>query len=211
MSNKIVLLSLLLISSAYAGRTQSFEGKITYKNTYKSKLPNFTDEQFTAMLGYQQEYFFKKGNFKSVSNGNFFQWQIYILKDNKLYNKLANSETLFWMDAAVNNDEVIKTELTKSAVTVLGHTCDEVVLTCKSGIQKYYFTSKIGVDPQLFSNFHYQNWSTFISTAKALPVKMLIENQQFVMESVAIEISAMKLDDTLFRLPANAKIEKSPF
>jgi len=211
MSTKIILLSLLLISSAYTGRTQNFEGKITYKNTYKSKLPNLNDEQFTAMLGYKQEYLFKDGNFKSVSNGNFFQWQIYVLKDNKLYNKLANSETLFWMDAAINNDVVIKTELTRGAVTVLGHTCDEVVLTCKSGVQKYYFSSTLAVDPALFTNFRYQNWSTFISQAKALPLKMSIENQQFTMESIAIEVTAMKLDDSLFVLPANAKIEKSPY
>ena len=39
---------------------QSFEGKIVYKNTYKSKLSNVTDEQFTTMMGSIQGVFHKK-------------------------------------------------------------------------------------------------------------------------------------------------------
>ncbi|MEI9910986.1 MAG: hypothetical protein WDO71_15730 [Bacteroidota bacterium] len=45
---------------------QTFEGKIVYTNSYKSKMPNVTDEQFTTMMGSSQEYFIKNGDYKSV-------------------------------------------------------------------------------------------------------------------------------------------------
>lgn len=96
-----------------AAIAQPFEGKIIYENKYKSKLPNVTDEQLTAMMGSKQDYFVKAGNYKIATNGSYFQWQIYVNKDNKLYNKMTSSESLYWIDAAANPDAVIKAEIKK--------------------------------------------------------------------------------------------------
>ncbi|MCH5598643.1 hypothetical protein [Niabella ginsengisoli] len=51
---------------------QTFEGKIIYKNTYKSKMPNVTDDQFTAMMGSIQEYFIKKATINQLQMAHFF-------------------------------------------------------------------------------------------------------------------------------------------
>jgi hypothetical protein len=190
---------------------QSFEGKIVYRNSIKSKLPNVTDEQFTSMLGTTQEYFIKDGDYKSVTNGSYVQWQLYINKDNKLYNKMANSEALLWNDGAVNTDEVLKTELHKDAAEILGYKCDELVLTCKSGVQKYYFNSKVSANPKQFENHKFGNWYEYLSRAKSLPLKSIIENPQFILESVATEVTPMKLEKSLLELPENTKTIKSPY
>jgi len=190
---------------------QDFEGKIVYRNSIKSKLPNVSDEQFTSMLGSKQEYFIKGGDYKSVTNGSFVQWQLYINKDNKLYNKMANSEALLWNDGAVNTDEVLKSELNKDATEILGYKCDELVLTCKSGVQKYYFNSKLSLDPTQFINHKYGNWYEFVSRTKSLPLKSIVDNSQFTLESIATEVEPMKLVKTLFELPENTKTLKSPY
>ena len=70
---------------------QSFEGKIVYQCTYKSKFPNVSDEQLTQLMGSTQEYLIKDGDYKSITNGASFQWQLYRHADNKLYSKIANS------------------------------------------------------------------------------------------------------------------------
>lgn len=199
---------LLLQAAAIA---QPFEGKIIYENKYKSKLPNVTDEQLTAMMGGKQDYFIKSGNYKITTTGSYFQWQIYVNKDNKLYNKLANSESIYWIDAASNPDAVIKAEIKKAATEILGYTCDEITLTCKSGIQKYYYSPKLKADAKLFTNFKYQNFYEYISRTQALPLKMTIETPQFSLESVATEVKPTTLDAKLFTIPADAKLEKSPF
>src|SRR5258706_11524437 len=102
---RLLIIAISLISTLSIG--QSFEGKIVYQNNYTSKLAQVKDEQFNVMMGTRQEYYVKGGNYKSVTNGSFAQMQLYIQADNKLYNKLATSDTLYWMDGKSNNDEVV--------------------------------------------------------------------------------------------------------
>jgi hypothetical protein len=206
-----IILVVLFLTMVFSAPAQYFEGKITYQNKFKSKLPNVTDDQFNTMMGTIQEYYVKGGNFKSTANGSFFQWQIYLYKDNKLYNKFSNSETLLWIDGGTNTDEVIKSEYNKGAVTILGYLCDEIILTCKSGLQKYYFNSQLALDVKSQENLKFSNWSAYISKSKSLPLKMVIENQQFILESIATEIKPSTLNDAMFTLPPNAALAKSPY
>lgn len=190
---------------------QSFEGKIIYSNSYVSKNPQMTDQQWTSMLGQTQEYLIKGGDYKSILNGTLVQWQLYINKDNKLYNKMSNSEIAFWNDASVQGDEILKVEVNKGVMEVLGYKCDEVILTCKSGVQKYYFNSKLSVDTKLFTNHKFGNWFDYISKSNSLPLKTVIETAQFTMESLASEIISMKVNPKTFELPEGIKTEKSPY
>ncbi len=205
---KLILLLLTIASFTFG---QDFEGKIVYKNKYKSKTSNMTSEQFSSMMGTTQEYMIKGGNYRSTTNGTFFQWQLYINKDNKLYNKMANSPTLLWIDGSVNPDEVVKAEINKGVIEILGYQCDELILTCKSGIQKYYFSSKLKVDPKLFEQHKFGNWNEVMSRTSGLPLKMIIDCPQFTLECVATEILPAKLDAKIFELPKDSKVEKSPY
>jgi len=206
-----ILKLLVILLTTISAFGQDFEGKLVYKNEYKSKTPNATSEQFSSMMGTTQEYFIKGGNYKSSTNGTFLQWQLYINKDNKLYNKTANSPIILWNDGATNSDEVVKAEINKEVIEILGHKCDELVLTCNSGVQKYYFSSKLKVDPKLFEKHKFGNWNEIISRTNSLPLKMIIDSPQFTLECIATEIVPMKLDDKLFELPAASKVEKSPY
>jgi hypothetical protein len=208
---KILLVLSLSILTAVTSFAQNFEGKIFYTNTYKSKNPQMTDEQWTSMMGSKQEYLIKDGNYKSIANGTLVQWQLYINKENKLYNKLSNSETALWNDGSVQGDEVLKVELNKNVTKVLGYACDEVILTCKSGIQKYYFHSKLALDTKLFAKHKFGNWFDYLSKSNALPLKSIIDNAQFTMVNEATEIQPIKLDSKEFELPAGIKTEKSPY
>lgn len=206
----IKLLGLLLITASFAFG-QSFEGKIVYKNEYKSKIPNVTDDQFTAMMGPMQDFWIKGGNYKSAMNGTMLQWQVYIHKDNKLYNKLSSSPTALWNDGAVNPDEIIKTEINKGVIDILGYKCDELILTCKSGVQKYYFNPKIKVDAKLFEQHKFGNWSEVLAKTNSMPLKMVIDTPQFSVTSTATEVSPGKLEDKLFELPEGMQVQKSPY
>ena len=209
--NKIICAFALFLLTSYSLFAQNFEGEIIYANTYKSKSMMVSDEQLTSMMGTKQDYFLKGSEYKSVMNGKLVEWQLYNSKENKLYNKVGNTETVYWNDAAVNDDEVQKAELHKEATTILGYKCDELVLTCKSGIQKYYFNSKLGIDAKMYVNHKYGNWYAYLQKANAVPLKMIIDTEQFSVESVATEIKAGKLDDKVFVLAPGTKTAKSPF
>lgn len=128
------------------------------------------------MLGTTQNYFTQNGNYKSTTNGKLVLWQLYLNKENRLYNKMSNSETIYWNDCSIQGDNVLNVKITKNTATVLNMQCNEIILTCTSGIQKYYFNSKLSVNPNLFKNHKLGNWYDYISKAKAFPLKMVIEN-----------------------------------
>lgn len=207
---KIIAITCVLLASITVFG-QPFEGKITYTNTYKSKNTKISDQQWTTMLGSNQEYFIKGGEYKSITNGTFVQWQLYSNKDNRLYIKMANTETLLWNDASIQGDEVLKVEVNKKVTEILGYKCDEVILTCKSGVQKYYFNSKLSINTKLFANHKFGNWFEYLSKSKSLPLKSIIDTAQFTLESTATEVHRTKLDAKMFELPAGAKTEKSPY
>jgi hypothetical protein len=163
------------------------------------------------MMGTTWEYYIKEGNFKTTTDGTFFQWQLYINKDNKLYNKMSNSAAVLWNDGSVNPDEVIKSELNKGVIAILGYQCDELILTCKSGVQKYYFNSDLKVNTTLFEKLKFGNWDVIMSKTTGLPLKMIIETPQFSLESLATAVTPMKVEDKMFELPADSKVEKSPY
>lgn len=208
---RIFLLAVLAVFTWSLSSAQSFEGKIAYRNTYKSKIVNLSDEKFSSMMGDAQMYYIKDGEYKSETNGSLMQWQLYINKDNKLYNKMSNSEALVWNDGATNSDEVLKAEVNKGAIEILGYKCDELILTCKSGMQKYYYTSKVPVDAKLYANHKFGNWYDFLSRSNALPLKMIIDTAQFTLESTATEVKPMKLEQSFFELPVGVKTIKSTY
>lgn len=206
--NKLYYLLLIVFTTTFG---QSFEGKILYNNTYKSKNPQLTDLQWSTMLGSTQEYFIKEGNYKSVLNGDFMQWQIYNNSENRLYNKMSNSDTVIWNDAAIQGDEVLKVEVNKNVIEILGYKCDEVILTCKSGIQKYYFNSSLSVNSELFTNHKFGNWFDYLSKSNAVPLKLSIDSAHCTIESIAITVVPMQLESKEFELPIGSKSEKSKY
>jgi hypothetical protein len=190
---------------------QNFEGEIIYQNVYQSKIAGLSDEKFTALMGTEQDYYIKGASYKAVINGTLAQWQLYIPGENKLYTKMSNSDSAFWDNAAVNPDSVISFSLNKAVVKILGYTCDELIFNCKSGTQKYYFNTSLGIDPAKFVKHKYGNWYDYVSNSKSVPLKIEMDNEQFVMVSVAIEIKPSRLDDRIFQLPAGIQTDKSPY
>src|SRR5260221_11737103 len=150
----------VLTAAAVSG--QIFEGKITYHNSFRSKMEKLSDEQLNSSMGTVQEYYIKGGNYKSVFNGTFSQWQLYINADNRIYSKMVNSSNIVWNDAGVSDDSVINIQLNKNAAEILGYKCDELIMTGKSRTMKYYFSSALGVDTKLFANHKYGNWIDYL-------------------------------------------------
>ncbi len=202
------LFLLLLLGGTAFG--QSFEGIITYSSKFQGKSIFMSAVQWTDLMGENQEYFIKGGNYKSVGNGTLVEWQLYRSAENNIYTKTSESDSALWNDAYVQADEVLSAEVNKGALEVLGYRCDELILTCKSGVQKYYYHAAFPVDPEVFVNHRLGNWYAFVSRSKALPLKMIIDSENFLVERTAVAIKPLKLDAATFELPAGMKTKKSP-
>lgn len=204
--------SILIITVLITGvcNAQNFEGKITYQNDYTSKIPNATSEQFNAMMGTTQEYYIKGNKYKSATNGSFSQWQLYVPTENRLYSKMAVSDTLLWSDGNSNPDEAVSYEIQKNQGEILGYKCDALVVKTKTGTATYYFSKKIKIDPELYKNHQYGNWALVIEQTKSLPLKIEMETPQFRLVSTAVDIKEMEIEESVFALP-EVPTKKSPY
>lgn len=202
----------LLIAISSTVFCQNFEGKIVYESTYKSKSFLISDNKLKDMMGDIQESFYKDDRYINKLNGKMIEWQLYNPADNKLYTKSSLSDVVYWNNGGENNDEIKSIKINRNSARVLGHKCNEVVLECKSGTQKYYFAE--GIMPMnhlTYQKHQFGNWHAYLKEANALPLKIIIETPQFVMETTAKEIISQKVDEKIFNLPENTKTEKAPF
>lgn len=199
----LLFAGLILFNNAATG--QNFEGKMVYRVALKSKLPNFTDRQLEVLVGNKQEYFIKDGNYKSLTNGQALVMQLYDDSTNRIYNQTSKSDTLYWFSASLNSDDVLSYEIEKNSSLILGHQCDALVIKTKSGTTTFYYSKEYPVDSAKFKNHNYGNWAFFTARAGTLPLKIVVDNNQFTMESIAIEIKPLKLEKKYFQID-----EKTP-
>ncbi len=206
---KLLLLPLLLL---FASTTfgQMFEGKIVYENTYRSKMPNVTHQQLTAVMVARQEYIIKGGSYRSSFGEPYMEWSLYRNAENRLYTKERGSDVLLWFDGAENTNGVTKVEIRKGVIDILGYTCDEAILTTANGVEKYYFNTKLGVDPSLYRRHKYGNWYNIVKATRSVPLKMIIDDKEFTITSVATEVTRMKLSAKDFALPKGMRSERAP-
>jgi hypothetical protein len=199
---KIILTLLLVSLISFSISGQIFEGKITYANSYQSKVAGLTNETLYAMMGTRQDYYIKGGKFKNVFNGSFLKWQVYSPTQNKLYSLTAKTDTMYWDDCLPIKDEPVSYEIQKDKETLLGIVCDVLIISTKKQKMYFYFNpGKLLLDPSLFEDMNYSNWYYTISKTRALCYKTVIETQQFIVTSVVTEIAAMQLKDGFFDIP----------
>lgn len=208
---KKIILFFVFFFTSFLSKGQSFEGKITYSISYKSKLSELSDQKWTSMLGSKQDYYIKGGFYKSITNGSTLEWQLYNPKENIIYNKSKSPNGAIPIDASQQPDVITNTEIIKNAATILGYTCDELIITTTTSVEKYYFSSKLSIDPNSFQKHKYGNWYDFVLRSKAIPLKIIIDNRQFVMESTATSVSEMNLKNNFFDLPTGTVIQKNEY
>jgi hypothetical protein len=196
---------------AISVHAQNFEGKIVYSNTFQSKTAGLTKEQLTAQMGKRQDYYIKNGSYRSVMHGSDIEWALYISSENRLYSKFVDKDVLEWADAGSNSSKVKSIKITKSVTVILGYQCDEAILETDTGVEKYYYSSEIRVDPSLYVRHKLGNWYELIKTTRSLPLKSVIEYPQFTYISTATGITPMKLNEKDFELPKGMKSEKSTY
>ena len=195
-----------LLITPLISRSQAFEGKISYTNSYRSKTPHLNDQQLGTMMGTNQDYYIKGADYKSIFNGTFVKMQLYRSDENRSYALTAKSDSLYWEDYSKNNDIATRIVVEKAKETVVGVICDVLVVYTPKTKTSYYYNTKYAVDPARFEQHNFGNWYYLLSKTKALPLKTISENDQFILISTAVSITPMKLEGSLFEIADSNKI-----
>ena len=202
--NRLILLVAVL--SSYFLQSQDFEGMLVYSVNYESKSSDVTSDQLNSLMGTKQWYAIKGGNYKSVFNGNFIKLQIYRSDENRNYSLTAKSDILYYEDYSENKDKALSYEIKKNQDTIMGVPCDLIIVKAEKSKTSYYFNSSYKVNPELFKGHNYGNWYYMVSKTEALPLKTIMETEQFIMTSIATEVKPMQLKDNVFEIQNKDKI-----
>lgn len=192
---------LLLVVPCFV-QCQVFEGKIIFKNSYEWKADDgLTTEQFTMYMGDMVEYYFKGSFYKSISNGMYYNEQTYSPKENKLYNLINGSDTLIWINGAINSDTIVNYSIEDSDEVIFGFKCKLFKIETTQGTSEYYFSNEFKLNPDPYVNHHYGNFSLVTSETLAHSLKIIIKNKYANMIFEAVGIEEIKLEDSFFEVP----------
>ena len=214
----VCFIGLLLLLIPQLGQAQAFEGKVIYKMTAEVK-----DKEMAAILAKQMngntEYFYGKDKLKMVkADSETMEWTIIDNAKKKSYMKMKNSPMVMEHDLdetsveanEAKNKAVDKISVKKNAVTLLGKSCDEVILMVEDGSMKMYFPSSPAITAQLFSGKNLGQLEEVGKSIGIIPYKTVMETKEMTMTNTAIEVTPMALPASTFAIPDGLQIMKMP-
>lgn len=195
------LFSIFLVVFSFQATSQEFSGEIVYKQSCESKNPEIPSDVITSYMGDRHNYFYSNGNYMSIVNGNREKTSLYLAQDEKLYNYSKGRDSINVIDTSHENEKLIRYELNENVANILGRSCDELIMYTEKSIVKYYFDPNLRIDPKHFKNHIYSHWNLYTKLAKSLPLKYIMEFNEFVATGEAIEIKKYEINEDFFALP----------
>lgn len=207
---KKCLLLLLILFVSKNTFSQFFEGQVTYKNKFTSKTSRISSTQLDSIMGTKQEYLIKGGFYKSFLNGYSISYSQYDYRLNRVYLKRFKVDTLNWFNADINTDTLRDYQIKAKAGKVLGLDCDVIIMRTKTGTTTIFFSKKYKIDVSKYKRHNYENWQFYLEKCGALPLKTIIETPTFMMESTAIKVETIKLEDSYFSINPSIPVKGKP-
>jgi len=215
MMKKIVLLvlqSIVYLGLVSAQDKTDFEGLVRFRHKMLSKNSNAQADLAYSMLGYNSDYYFKKGNIKWLTYDCFYKMDLFKPKDDKDYFLTSQSDTIFTVKNSTTDFDVLEYRLEKSADTIMGYVCDVFIMKLKPkqsetpiSYRRYYFSSKFYVDPKYFTNCNSNRYDLIFSQIQSIPLRIEFEWSDTMMIWEATQITPQILDDNFFQLDKKSK------
>jgi hypothetical protein len=162
-------------------------------------------------LGSVETCYIKNGNYLIKGNGNKKEWILYKSATNKIYEKYKNNDTIFVIDASVNNNTIKEKYRYKNTAKwtyknsetgkaeVLKY--NEYVFITDQGTEYFYYHKKYKIDPTLFADHKYGHFSDFVLLSGCIPLDINKDLGPYNCSWSAEDFFFEKLEDTVFKIP----------
>ncbi|HET9826284.1 MAG TPA: hypothetical protein VFP87_13180 [Chitinophagaceae bacterium] len=207
MTLKIFFLAIMSVCSlATLSQTKTyFEGTITYKFSFEAKEIPDPGKSLTPYFGEGSTLFFKEGNYRHEYHGGLIEYDVYNKKDNKMYLKKRNNDTLYWRDCSLREDSIKNLLFDPKADTVMGITCDRLLIQYRGNSEIHYYNSdSIRINPIWFENFKLNDEYLIDRKEKSIFLKSVTLFDHFTLIETAIKINSEPISIDKFKLPVNA-------
>ena len=201
MINKTVKTTILLVPCIFillgfgVNNQKYFEGIIKYKYDFIVKNDKVSGDRLKDFFGSSIEFYFKEGNFLERYDKGVLKEQLYRKKDNRLYFRNVNSDTLLYTNAALPGKQIIKTEINLDKDTVLGIVCHELKIDYDDYKFTLYFNRDYTIDSDWYNDFKRNGKDVYTRLIKSIYLKFKLEYKDFILIGTATEINRKKIDD----------------
>jgi hypothetical protein len=191
MKLKIIITLSLTIFSRYC-ISQNFEGRVIYIQKYYTVENYYSGNkkesirEFEEIEGDTLIFYVGKGGLVVKSNGSEMKMGIYKSNDIKSY--YVNSENRVLDISKPKGEKKINGRNESSDIIVLNRKCVSYVENNETSKKIIYYDINLGVDSTLSSSNCFLSHE-FKMTRNHLPLKTIIQNNNFIIETTAIEIT----------------------
>ena len=207
--NASFLIVALFLSCALFGQSEFFEGTFVYDMTYVDKTGEMSKKDAKKFMGDQQTWTISGGRYTSLMNG-MMPIAVYWPGNDTLYMHIGGMESLWWINAKENPDQLVKWEIEENAEKIKGVMCNKMVIQAEKETQTIYYNPKIKLNAELYQNHNYGFWNLYTEKAGGLAYRMIIDDEESTIDIVLKEIKSTAIGDSAFELPDLPRVE-SPF
>lgn len=193
----LIVISVCLKVSA---QQKSFEGYVVYLTEVKSKSEIISDHAMKNLLalGNQSTVFFKQGNYKQIFGP---VTSYYITKDQKVYNKFTNIDTLYYIDYSSDTSVIKKISRSNEKRYIAGFDCKSLTIESNEATHKYFYAPSLYLDPEYDKNNAMDKYNVYIKETSSVYLGYSLETETYLVSGTGIRVNQAPVADSVFELP----------
>lgn len=179
---------------------KNFEGFIVYRTEVKSKSEIVSDRAMKNLLamGNQSTVFIKEGNYKQILGP---LTSYYISKDQKVYNKFNNIDTLYYIDYSSDSSVVTKILKSNEKMSISGFDCKSLTIESNNASHKYFYAPSLYLDPEYDKYNALGNYNVYLKETSSVYLSYVLETKDYVVSTTGIKVKQTSVADSVFELP----------
>lgn len=186
----------------------SFEGQITFQVIMQTKGKQKAFASLKEVFGDTVIYTFSKGRYAMQYVDGKVEYIKY-LRDNNQYRKMLWLDTLYFLNASIENSTLYSVLKEKTDEKVLGRKLEMVSIITNKYKKYYYYDPNMYMNPEYFKRHTYGYENKYYELAKAPYIYAVIEYEELRIILKPLSIVEKKIPDEFFILP-NYTIKASP-
>jgi len=188
-----------------------FEGRVYYTNHFNIKNAKIDSNQLIKFYGKNNVYSYKQGDYLWTYDGAM-ELELYLHGKGLLLNKYRNQDYYISRDVVKEVDNIISYTIQENADTICGYVCNAIhIITQREGTNNQlartlYYNSEVALNPDHFKNYNSYAYSKLYQITRALPLKIVVEDEAFEITMEAEKVEKVPISDKELKQNKSLKV-----
>lgn len=208
-TSKSIFLLLFYLPYLALAQSRFFEGIVHYQNQFEINNSNIDPSFLENEYGTSSISYYKNGSHLQLFDRGYLYLQLYRPDLNRVYYQHHAGDTLYYFDAARDDDFILDYQVKKRQDTVLGFVCDELFVRTRNSKRYFYYNrQRLKLDPKAYKKYAFGKKDWIINQMKAIYLRYVGETDAFTVITTAAKIEEKVLSDSRFELPPHVAVKE---